>query len=105
MGSNKFDELHDVALLSNARIRHDIRASLAISKGMCQALEMSLEHLSEACAIDTPEERLNSLETIEKDCRFCLSRILSSLTQLDSTVEAAIARATSVAKSDTQGTA
>lgn len=86
--------------INEARIRHDIRASLAISKGMCQALEMSLDELNSASAIEVLEERLDCVEKIEKDCRFCLSRILRSLIQLDSTVEAVVSHSPSVVASD-----
>lgn len=105
MSGGKHNELPVKNPLSDARIRHDIRASLAISKGMCQALGMSLDELSEVSAIAAREERLNCVEKLERDYRFCLSRILRSLDQLDSTVEGAVIRPAPIVESDIQGTA
>lgn len=68
---------------------HDIRASLAIINGYSHALKSSFDELKEQYgdvlehkegASDTSSsDRLMSLEA---DCRFCLSRLCSSVDQL-----------------------
>ncbi len=103
MSSNKPSELPTVSPLSDARVRHDIRASLAISKGMCQALEGSFDELCESSKVDSREERLNRVEKLENECRFCLSRIQRSVAQLDSMIEALVPGVSPAATSGFEG--
>jgi len=78
----------------NARSLHDIRASLAILSGFGEALETSFTELSnhmstvmlESCQQDNRESN-GQMKTLEADCRFCLSRIRMSATQLKERLE------------------
>lgn len=74
---------------STVRNYHDIRASLAIINGYSNALQSTFQdlrdHYGEALeptdetSATTSSDRLMSLEA---DCRFCLSRLCSSVDQL-----------------------
>lgn len=82
--------------LSNSRVRsiHDIKASLAISNGFSQALETALSDLHESYVdiVHSTEatvspELLQQLRKHENDCKFCLSRLSSSLSQLKTRID------------------
>lgn len=73
-----------------SRSNHDIRASLAITKGFQKALEGSLAELSDAVRVVFAEQdilpqsaSMQRIEALEEDCHFCLLRIKRSLEQLD----------------------
>ena len=72
-----------------SRSDHDIRASIAITKGFNKALESSLSELSHALHqaldqydADSQGEPITRIRELEEDCRFCVLRINRSLEQL-----------------------
>lgn len=82
---------HAVASRSN----HDIRASIAITKGFNKALESTLSELSQVLhhalyehVADTQGESLQRIKGLEEDCLFCVLRINRSLEQLDARLNA-----------------
>ena len=77
------------------RFDHDIRASIALTKGFNKALESSLSELSHALhqalaqhAADPHGEPVKLINVLEEDCRFCVLRISRSLEQLDARLNA-----------------
>ena len=83
------DAIGENEQLQRGKLNHDIRASLAISKGFNQALETSFSDLVAGyqLILDAQEAMadandLQLLQKLEEDCRFCLSRASRSLTQL-----------------------
>ena len=73
---------------------HDIRASLAIINGYSHALKSSFDELKDQYSDvlekkDGKSETTNSdrLMSLEADCRFCLSRLCSSVDQLRERLE------------------
>lgn len=79
----------------NARSNHDIRASLAVTKGFNTALGASLADLCEAVQqlldmddSDAKSGQLQRVALLEEDCRFCMSRINRSIEQLGTRLEA-----------------
>lgn len=85
--------MNDHALVS--RSNHDIRASIAITKGFNKALESSLSELSQVLHhvlvehdADTQGESLQRIKGLQEDCLFCVLRINRSLEQLDTRLNA-----------------
>ena len=73
---------------------HDIRASLAIINGYSHALKSSFDELKDQYSDvlekkDGRSDPANSdrLMSLEADCRFCLSRLCSSVDQLKERLE------------------
>ncbi len=92
---------------ASTKARHDIRASLAITRGFSKALESSfsdlcqtVEHALAGCDSGTNSEAVTRIAELEADCGFCLSRIERSLEQLSERIEA---RATFVGNADQTG--
>lgn len=85
----------NVADAGKLRSDHDIRASLAIINGYGQALNSSFQELKEQYN-DLLEQndgvsdtaRGDRLMALEADCRFCLSRLCSSVAQLKESLTA-----------------
>jgi len=80
---------------TESRSMHDIRASVAITKGFQKALEGSLSELSDAIRLVFVEhdilpqkESMQRIEALEADCHFCLLRINRSLEQLNTRLDA-----------------
>lgn len=82
--------------LELAMSRHDVRASLAITAGFNQALELSFSQLCEtyeqlvqsSAAQSTAGAELElQVEKLQADCHFCLSRMRRSLEQLGHQLE------------------
>jgi hypothetical protein len=76
-------------VVSDSRYRHDLRASLAIINGYSKALESSFQELTDHCqdllgavAVELNPDTLAQVQTLKADCRFCLSRLNSSVEQL-----------------------
>ncbi len=73
---------------------HDIRASLAIINGYSHALKSSFDELKDQYG-DVLEQKggvsdtasCDHLMSLEADCRFCLSRLCSSVEQLKQRLE------------------
>ena len=81
----------DLDLTDGGKVRnyHDIRASLAIINGYSHALKSSFDELKDQYG-DVLEQKdgvsdtvsSDRLMSLEADCRFCLSRLCSSVEQL-----------------------
>lgn len=91
VGSIGNPELTDVG---KVRYYHDIRASLAIINGYSHALKSSFDELKDQYSDvlehkDGKSDTVNSdrLMSLEADCRFCLSRLCSSVDQLRERLE------------------
>lgn len=89
--SVKNPELSDVGIVENY---HDIRASLAIINGYSNALKASFQDLKDQYSdvLDQKDGDIDStgsdrLMSLEADCRFCLSRLCSSVDQLRGRLE------------------
>ena len=80
--------------VGKVRDYHDIRASLAIINGYSHALKASFQELKEQYS-DVLEQKDGDSDTtgsdrlmsLEADCRFCLSRLCSSVDQLKGRLE------------------
>lgn len=90
---NEYKE--DIEASADARARHDIRASLAITRGFSKALESSfgelcqtVEHIISDCDTSAYADVIKRISELEADCGFCLSRIERSLDQLGVRIEA-----------------
>ncbi len=92
VASGENQELADVGRVGSY---HDIRASLAIINGYSHALKASFEELKDQYS-DVSEQKDGETDTagsdrlmsLEADCRFCLSRLCSSVDQLKGRLEA-----------------
>ena len=80
--------------VGKVRDYHDIRASLAIINGYSHALKASFQELKEQYSDvlerkdgDSDTTGSDRLMSLEADCRFCLSRLCSSVDQLKGRLE------------------
>ena len=87
-------ESPDLTVVGKVRNYHDIRASLAIINGYSHALKESFQELKEQYSdvLDQKDGETDStgsdrLMSMEADCRFCLSRLCSSVDQLKGRLE------------------
>ena len=93
--SGKQDHDNGNAHAAALRFEHDIRASIALTKGFNKALELSLSELLHALHqalaqhnADPQAEPVQRINVLEEDCRFCVLRISRSLEQLDARLNA-----------------
>lgn len=89
------------------KVMHDIRASLAITRGFSKALEGSFNQLCDSVErvvsgddARTDENVLKRISELEADCSFCLSRIERSLEQLGTRIEAGVRMPSNVRSED-----
>jgi|GEM_PF-2106386 len=83
-------------LISHAKSVHDVRASLAITRGFNQALETSFSELfiiyEQLLASTRPQSAhetvlIRKIEALEGECRFCLSRVNQCMEKLSADIE------------------